>query len=111
MSRLCMKWMLKPQISRNDSFDIAVAMFVASVVPHPRLLAELKRVVCRATCAFCQSLLARRVVCACSVSMPWHALLTPSDGHPDFALEALLTESDIRKAKITPVPPFGLFSL
>ncbi|WP_242402542.1 class I SAM-dependent methyltransferase [Komagataeibacter kakiaceti] len=43
----------------DGTFDIAVAMFVASVVPHPRaLLAELKRVV-------------RRVGISCSSTTSW----------------------------------------
>jgi phosphatidylethanolamine/phosphatidyl-N-methylethanolamine N-methyltransferase len=31
--------------------------------------------------------------------------------HPDFAMESLLPESDLKAAHIEPVPPFGLFTL
>ncbi|MEE8658783.1 Phosphatidylethanolamine N-methyltransferase [Acetobacteraceae bacterium EV16G] len=96
----------------DDSFDIAVAMFVASVVPNPRrLLAELKRVVRPGGhVLFVNHFLATggvRLLCERAMARASHSL----GWHPDFALEALLTESDIRKAKITPVPPLGLFTL
>ena len=31
--------------------------------------------------------------------------------HPDFAMESLLPAPDLRRARIEPVPPFGLFTL
>lgn len=96
----------------NDSFDIAVAMFVASVVPHPRrLLAELKRVVRPGGhILFVNHFLARsgmrlaveRGMARASHSLGWH---------PDFAIEALLPEADLREAQLESVPPLGLFTL
>ncbi|MBE7210220.1 MAG: methyltransferase domain-containing protein [Gluconacetobacter diazotrophicus] len=94
------------------SFDIAVAMFVASVVPHPRrLLAELKRVVRPGGhILFVNHFLAaggvrlavERAMASASHSLGWH---------PDFAMESLLPAHDIRRARIEPVPPAGLFTL
>lgn len=96
----------------DDSFDIAVAMFVASVVPNPRrLLAELKRVVkpggqilfvnhFLATGGL--RLLAERGMARASRSLGWH---------PDFAIESLLPDADLKAAQIEPVPPMGLFTL
>ena len=94
------------------AFDIAVAMFVASVVPNPRrLLAELKRVVRPGGhILFVNHFLAsgglrlavERGMARASHSLGWH---------PDFAMEALLPDADIRRARIEPVPPFGLFTL
>ncbi len=96
----------------DDSFDIAVAMFVASVVPNPRrLLSELKRVVRPGgSILFVNHFLAtggvrlavERGMARASHSLGWH---------PDFAIESLLPEVDLRRADIEPVPPFGLFTL
>lgn len=96
----------------NGTFDIAVAMFVASVVPHPRrLLAELKRVVRPGGhILFVNHFLAQggmrlaveRGMARASHSLGWH---------PDFAIESLLPEADLRAARLEPVPPFGLFTL
>ena len=96
----------------DGSFDIAVAMFVASVVPNPRrLLAELKRVVRPGGhILFVNHFLApgglrlavERGMARASHSLGWH---------PDFAIESLLPEPDLKAALIEPVPPFGLFTL
>ena len=94
------------------SFDVAVAMFVASVVPHPRaLLAEMKRVVRPGgTLLFVNHFLAEgglryaaeRALAPLSRTLGWH---------PDFAFEALLPPEDFARAQRTPVSPFGLFTL
>ncbi len=94
------------------SFDIAVAMFVASVVPSPRrLLGELKRVVKPGGhILFVNHFLAtggvrlavERGMARASRSLGWH---------PDFAMESLLPPEDLSRALITPVPPAGLFTL
>ncbi|MDG6094317.1 class I SAM-dependent methyltransferase [Acetobacter sp. AN02] len=96
----------------DNSFDIAVAMFVASVVPNPRrLLAELKRVVSPGghilfvnhfqTPDGIRGAIERGMARA-SHSLGWH---------PDFAMEALLPPEDLSRAIIQPVPPAGLFTL
>ena len=94
------------------SFDIAVAMFVASVVPNPRrLLAEMRRVVRPGGhILFVNHFAAEggprwwaeRALAPASRKLGWH---------PDFALEALLPSEDRASAKVRPVPPFGLFTL
>lgn len=96
----------------DSSFDIAVAMFVASVVPHPdRLLTELKRVVKPGGyILFVNHFLARggvrltveRVMAHASHALGWH---------PDFAIESLLSPEDLSRCTIQPVPPAGLFTL
>ncbi len=94
------------------SFDIAVAMFVASVVPNPRrLLAEMRRVVRPGGhILFVNHFAAEsgprwwaeRALAPASRKLGWH---------PDFAVEALLPGEDRSTAKVRPVPPFGLFTL
>lgn len=96
----------------DNSFDIAVAMFVASVVPHPRkLLRELKRVVKPGGhILFVNHFLApggvrgavERGMARASRSLGWH---------PDFAMESLLPPEDLVRARQQPVPPAGLFTL
>ncbi|MCQ8240913.1 class I SAM-dependent methyltransferase [Acetobacteraceae bacterium KSS12] len=96
----------------DASFDVAVAMFVASVVPNPRrLLAELKRVVRPdGHILFVNHFLAEkgprlwveRAMATASHSLGWH---------PDFAFEALLPPADRNAARYESVPPMGLFTL
>lgn len=94
------------------SFDVAVAMFVASVVPHPRaLLAEMKRVVRPGGHVLFVNHFAaergprwwvERALAPASRALGWH---------PDFATTALLEPADVARARMTPVPPAGLFTL
>jgi phosphatidylethanolamine/phosphatidyl-N-methylethanolamine N-methyltransferase len=94
------------------SFDIAVAMFVASVVPNPRrLLAEMRRVVRPGGhILFVNHFAAEggprwwveRALAPASRKLGWH---------PDFALEALLRDEDRGRTILRPMPPFGLFTL
>lgn len=94
------------------SFDIAVAMFVASVVPNPRrLLAEMRRVVRPGgQLLFVNHFAAER-------GPRWWAerALAPASRklgwHPDFAFQALLAEDDMKVARFGAVPPLGLFTL
>ena len=96
----------------TGSFDIAVAMFVASVVPNPRnLLAEMRRVVRPGgRLLFVNHFAAmkgprwwiEKAMAPASHKLGWH---------PDFTREALLSPDDIASARFTPVPPLGLFSL
>lgn len=96
----------------DDSFDIAVAMFVASVVPDARrLMAEMRRVVRPGGFVLFVNhflaeggarLMAERALAPASRALGWH---------PDFAMDALMRPEDRRRAKITPVQPFGLFTL
>lgn len=96
----------------DDAFDIAVAMFVASVVPHPRkLLAEMRRVVRPGGhILFVNHFAARRgprwwierAMAPASHALGWH---------PDFAVEALFAPEDAAQASFERVPPFGIFTL
>ena len=97
----------------NDgSFDVAVAMFVASVVPNPRLLlAEMRRVVRPGGhLLFVNHFAAER-------GPRWWAerALAPASRklgwHPDFSTDALLPAEDQARAQFASVPPFGLFTL
>jgi phosphatidylethanolamine/phosphatidyl-N-methylethanolamine N-methyltransferase len=96
----------------SGMFDIAVAMFVASVVPHPRaLLAEMRRVVRPGGhLLFVNHFAAER-------GPRWWAerALAPASRklgwHPDFSREALLPPEDMAAASFDPVPPLGLFTL
>ena len=96
----------------DGSFDIAVAMFVASVVPNPRrLLAEMRRVVRPGgQLLFVNHFAAERgprwwterALAPASRKLGWH---------PDFSRDALLPFADQAEADFTPVPPLGLFTL
>jgi phosphatidylethanolamine/phosphatidyl-N-methylethanolamine N-methyltransferase len=96
----------------DASFDTAVAMFVASVVPNPRkLLAEMRRVVRPGgNILFVNHFAAERgprwwierAMAPASRALGWH---------PDFAMEALFSAEDMSHAQAEPVPPFGIFTL
>lgn len=96
----------------DASFDIAVAMFVASVVPNPKaLLAEMRRVVRPGgNLVFISHFAAKsgprwwieRALAPASRAIGWH---------PDFEVDALFAPEDIARVESTPVPPFGLFNL
>ncbi|GLR67644.1 SAM-dependent methyltransferase [Acidocella aquatica] len=96
----------------DASFDIAVAMFVASVVPKPRLLlAELKRVVKPGGTILLVNHFARargpiwwveRALAPASSLIGWH---------PDFKLGHIFDAADLAAARITKMPPISLFSL
>ncbi len=96
----------------DGRFDIAVAMFVASVVPNPRrLYSEMRRVVRPGGyLLFVNHFAAERgprwwmewALAPASRKLGWH---------PDFARDALLPREDQARAKFTPVQPLGLFTL
>ncbi|GAC1342902.1 MAG: class I SAM-dependent methyltransferase [Acetobacteraceae bacterium] len=96
----------------SERFDVAVAMFVASVVPNPRaLLAEMRRVVRPGGYLLFVNHFAaergprwwvERALAPASRKLGWH---------PDFARDALLPPEDQARAKFAPVRPLGLFTL
>lgn len=96
----------------DNSFDTAVAMFVASVVPNPRrLLAEIRRVVKPGgNILFVNHFAAprgprwwvERAMAPASRALGWH---------PDFAVEALFVSEDLPKVTFTAAPPIGIFTL
>ena len=93
-------------------FDIAVAMFVASVVPNPiLLLAEMRRVVRPGGHILLVNHFAaengprwwvERALAPASRALGWH---------PDFAVEALFPGNERAAVTFVPIPPFGLFTL
>jgi len=96
----------------DGQFDIAVAMFVASVVPDPRaLVAELKRVVRPGgTILFVNHFAAER-------GPVWwvERALAPASSllgwHPDFHLGHMFAETDLKSSVIKSMWPMGLFRL
>jgi phosphatidylethanolamine/phosphatidyl-N-methylethanolamine N-methyltransferase len=96
----------------DHSFDLAVAMFVASVVPHPRaLLQEMRRVVRPGgNLLFISHFAAERGplwwiergLAPASRALGWH---------PDFTTDALFSPEDMARVVATPAPPFGIFKL
>jgi len=96
----------------DGQFDIAVAMFVASVVPDAKaLVAELKRVVKPGgTILFVNHFAAER-------GPAWwvERALAPASSllgwHPDFHLGHMFAETDLKAANIKPMWPMGLFRL
>jgi phosphatidylethanolamine/phosphatidyl-N-methylethanolamine N-methyltransferase len=96
----------------DNSFDIAVAMYVASVVPNPRqLVAEMRRVVRPGGWLLFVNHFAAQsgprwwlewALAPASRALGWH---------PDFAMDALLSREEQGVATIEPMPPAGLFTL
>jgi phosphatidylethanolamine/phosphatidyl-N-methylethanolamine N-methyltransferase len=96
----------------DASFDIAVAMFVASVVPQPRrLLAEMRRVVRPGGhILFINHFAAlrgprwwvERSMAPAARILGWH---------PDFARDSLFGPADLAGVTFTGAPPFGFFTL
>ncbi len=93
-------------------FDIAVAMFVASVVPNPQaLVTELKRVVRPGgTILFVNHFAAERgpVWWVERAMAPASSLL---GWHPDFHLNHMFSAADLTAASISAMRPMGLFRL
>ncbi len=96
----------------DASFDSAVAMFVASVVPHAdRLLAEMKRVVRPGGRLFFVNHFVAAGGPRLAVERAMRPLARTLGWHPDFAIESLLPPADLALARRWPVPPAGLFTL
>jgi phosphatidylethanolamine/phosphatidyl-N-methylethanolamine N-methyltransferase len=96
----------------DNAFDIAVAMFVASVVPNPRrLLTEMRRVVRPGGNILMINHFAaskgprwwlERAMAPASRALGWH---------PDFAMDAIFSAEDLAGIETDPVSPFGIFTL
>ncbi len=96
----------------DASFDIAVAMFVASVVPNAkRLLAETRRVVRPGgNILFVNHFAAERgprwwverAMAPAARKLGWH---------PDFGMDRLFAPEDMATIQARPVRPFGIFTL
>jgi phosphatidylethanolamine/phosphatidyl-N-methylethanolamine N-methyltransferase len=94
------------------SFDIAVAMFVASVVPHPdRLLAELRRLVRPGGHILFINHFSAPGGPRLAIERAMTPLARALGWHPDFPFSALLPADAQANASFTPMPPLGLFTL
>ncbi len=96
----------------DASFDIAVAMFVASVVPNPkRLLAELRRLVRPGG----NILLVNHFAAAKGPRWWLERAMAPASRalgwHPDFAMDGIFSTDDLARIETEAVPPFGIFTL
>ena len=96
----------------DASFDIAVAMFVASVVPHPRqLLAEMRRVVRPGG----HILFVNHFAAAKGPRWWIERAMTPASRalgwHPDFSMSALFEADDLPALTSEQAPPLGMFSI
>jgi phosphatidylethanolamine/phosphatidyl-N-methylethanolamine N-methyltransferase len=96
----------------DASFDIAVGMFVASVVPNPRrLLAEMRRLVRPGG----DILLINHFAAAKGPRWWLERAMAPASRalgwHPDFAMDAIFSADDLARIETESVPPFGIFTL
>lgn len=96
----------------DASFDIAVGMFVASVVPNPRrLLAEMRRLVRPGG----DILLVNHFAAAKGPRWWLERAMAPASRalgwHPDFAMDAIFSSDDLARIETESVPPFGIFTL
>jgi phosphatidylethanolamine/phosphatidyl-N-methylethanolamine N-methyltransferase len=96
----------------DDSFDIAVGMFVASVVPNPRrLLAELRRLVRPGG----DILLINHFAAAKGPRWWLERAMAPASRalgwHPDFTMDAIFGADDLARIETESVRPFGIFTL
>ena len=96
----------------TGSFDIAVSMFVASVVPHPKaLLAELQRVVKPGGHLLFVNHFAAPRGLRLAVEKAMAPLSHALGWHPDFAFEDLLGPAAMASARFERLSPGGLFTL
>nr|WP_294514188.1 class I SAM-dependent methyltransferase [uncultured Rhodopila sp.] len=96
----------------DASFDTAVAMFVASVVPNPkRLLAEMRRLVRPGG----NILIINHFAAAKGPRWWLERAMAPASRrlgwHPDFAMDGIFSPEDLTRIEVESVPPFGLFTL
>jgi phosphatidylethanolamine/phosphatidyl-N-methylethanolamine N-methyltransferase len=96
----------------DNAFDIAVGMFVASVVPNPRrLLAEMRRLVRPGG----DILLVNHFAAARGPRWWLERAMAPASRalgwHPDFAMDAIFSAEDLARIEAEPIPPFGVFTL
>ncbi len=96
----------------DGQFDIAVAMFVASVVPNPRsLVAELRRVVRPGGKILFVNHFAVERGPVWWVERALAPLSSVLGWHPDFRIGHMFAETDLTAATVKAMSPFGLFRL
>jgi phosphatidylethanolamine/phosphatidyl-N-methylethanolamine N-methyltransferase len=96
----------------ENAFDIAVGMFVASVVPNPRrLLAEMRRLVRPGG----DILLVNHFAAAKGPRWWLERAMAPASRalgwHPDFTMDAIFSAEDLKRIEAEAIPPFGVFTL
>src|ERR1700760_1313332 len=96
----------------ENAFDIAVGMFVASVVPNPRrLLAEMRRLVRPGG----DILLVNHFAAAKGPRWWLESAMAPASRrlgwHPDFSMDAIFLPEDLKRIEAESIPPFGVFTL
>jgi phosphatidylethanolamine/phosphatidyl-N-methylethanolamine N-methyltransferase len=97
---------------RDGAFDVAVAMFTASVVPDAkRLFAEMSRVVRPGGHLLFVNHFAVEAGVRWWVERSMAPLARVLGWHPDFKLADLLDPRQVQVDRIEPCPPVGLFSL
>jgi len=97
---------------RDSSFDIAVAMFTASVVPDaPRLFAEMGRVVRPGGSLLFVNHFAAAGGARWWIERSMAPLARVLGWHPDFALSDLMDPATAARATLEPCPPAGIFTL
>lgn len=96
----------------DDSFDVAVAMFTASVVPNARkLYAEMARVVRPGGHLLFVNHFAAEDGLRWWVERTMAPLARTLGWHPDFKLSDLLGEGKVRVERMEHCPPLSLFTL
>ncbi|MDQ1078438.1 class I SAM-dependent methyltransferase [Pseudoroseomonas cervicalis] len=97
---------------QDGAFDIAVAMFTASVVPDARkLLAEMQRVVRPGGHLLFVNHFAAETGPRWWVERTMAPLSRVLGWHPDFAFSDLFDREKVQVEEIQPCPPAGLFTL
>lgn len=96
----------------DASFDVAVAMFVMTVVPDPqRVLAEMARVVRPGGRIVVVNHFSAETGARAAIEK-WLSRFSSSLGwNPEFARETLLKRADLRLVAERSLPPFGLYTL
>lgn len=96
----------------SDSFDVVVAMYVVSVVPHPRRLVDEMRRVCKPNG---EIFIVNHFHSPNPIVGKAESLLAPLSRlvgfHPDFCLETFVRETNLEVIDKQPVNLFGYWSL
>ncbi len=96
----------------DNAFDIAVAMFVASVVPNPRkLMAEMKRLVRPGGQIFIVGHFASAGGPRWWVERAMAPFARQLGWHPDFSIRELFDPADLDRISLAPLSPLGIWSL
>ena len=97
----------------DASFDIAVGMFVASVVPNPKRLAggDAPTGAARRQHPAHQPFRRRQRSAMVAGTSDGAGVSCALGWHPDFAMDAIFSAEDLLRIEAESVPPFGVFTL